>query len=313
MRTRTGILVVLAGIVAVALFSVVYIVDETQQVVVTQFGKVVRVVTHPGLKAKIPMVQKVNYLRKNLLEWDGQPGQVPTKDKTFLWVDTFARWRIVNAQRFFEKVNNETSAQGKLDDIIDASVRNLVTSHVLIETVRNTNRELGGFDDDSSAAEPRAVQQVEFGRSRMSQAVLKQASDKLAEFGIELMDVRFKRINYNERVLRDVFNRMIAERKQIAEKYRSEGRGESSKIRGEKEKELKRISSEAYKEAESIKGQADGQATRIYARAYNRDPEFYSFIRTLEMYKTSLDSSTWAVLSTKSDFLKYLKKYTPLR
>ncbi|MBD3391898.1 MAG: protease modulator HflC [Chitinivibrionales bacterium] len=306
-------LAILTVAAAITLFSSVYIIDETEQVVVTQFRAVVDVVTRPGLHVKVPVIQQVKRFPKNLLEWDGQPGQVPTKDKTFIEIDTFGRWRIVDARKFFEKVNNIASAQAKLDDIIDAAVRNLVTSHVLIETVRNSNRPLGAFDDDSAATEPRAVQKVEFGRARMTQAVLDQAKSKLAEFGIELMDVRFKRIMYNERVLRDVFNRMIAERKQIAEKYRSEGRGESAKIKGEKEKELKRISSAAYKEAESIKGKADGEATSIYSRAYSRDPEFYSFIKTLEMYKSSLDSTTWAVLSTKADFLKYLKKYTPMR
>ncbi len=311
-------LILLAGLVLVGAMSM-YVVDETQQAVVTMFGRAIGdPVTSPGLKFKAPFVHKVNFFPKNILEWDGQKGQVPTKDKTYIWVDVFGRWRIVNPLRFFEKLRNESSAQRTLDGIIDAAVRNLVTSHHLIETVRSTDRELPREDwdaDDSLVISggDTARFELSLGRARMRGAIMEQAQPKLREFGIELVDVRFKRINYVEEVLKKVYDRMIAERRQIAEKYRSEGRGESQKILGKKERELKRIYSEAYRQGEQIKGQADKQAAAVYAAAYNRDPEFYSFLRTLEMYKESLDSSTMAVFSTDADFLKYLKQYGPVR
>ena len=303
-----------AIIVGSIVYSGMYVLDETQQAVITQFGKAIgKPITKAGLKFKLPVVQKLNSFPKNLLEWDGDPGQVPTKDKTFIWVDVFGRWRIVNALKYFEKVNNEQSAQSKLDDIIDAAVRNVITSNILIESVRNSNREMDFTDRDTSAGIDSTIRNIALGRGKMLEEILEQAQPKLAEFGIELVDVRFKRILYVDKVLRNIYDRMIAERKQIAEKYLSEGRGESSRIAGEKEKELKRIYSEAYKEAQTIKGDADGDAAAIYAAAYNRDPEFYSFIKTLELYQKSLDSTTWAVLTTKTDFLKYLKKYAPIR
>jgi membrane protease subunit HflC len=312
-----GLIIVAA--LAITAFSSVYVVDETEQVVVTMFGKAIgEPVTSPGLKIRAPFVHKVNFFPKNILEWDGQKGQIPTKDKTFIWVDIFGRWRIVDPLRFFEKLRTENSAQRTLDGIIDAAVRNLVTSHNLIEAVRSSDRDLPREDwdaDDSLVAgeQDTAGFALRLGRARMREEIMKQAGPKLREFGIELVDVRFKRINYVEEVLRKVYDRMIAERRQIAEKYRSEGRGESQKILGKKERELKRIFSEAYRQGEEIKGLADQQAAAIYAAAYRRDPEFYSFTRTLEMYKQSLDSTTWAVFSTKADFLRYLKRYTPAR
>ncbi|MFP4415905.1 MAG: protease modulator HflC [Chitinispirillaceae bacterium] len=309
---RSIIVSIFVAVLLITGLSSVYTVDETQQVVITQFGEAIgEPVTEPGLRFKTPWLQKVNYFPKNLLEWDGQPGQVPTREKTFIWVDTFGRWRIVDPLTYFEKVNNETSAQANLDGIIDAAVRNLVTSNYLIETVRSSNRELGKMDDSVQLADVVIPKKLRIGRRQMAEAVQKQAANKLSEFGIELVDVQFKRINYNERVLEDVYNRMIAERRQIAEMYRSEGRGESSKIEGEKEKELKRIYSQAYAEAEKLKGEADAGATRTYAAAYGQDPEFYSFVKTLELYRSSLDSSTSAILSTQSDFMKYFKEYRP--
>ncbi len=307
---RSIVFSILTALLLVTVISSVYTVDETEQVIVTQFGEAIGgPITQPGINFKIPWLHKVNYFPKNLLEWDGQPGQIPTQDKTFIWVDTFGRWRIVDPLTYFEKVNNETSAQATLDGIIDAAVRNLVTSNYLIETVRSSNRELRKMEDSIQLDNVVVPKQLRLGRRRMAVAVQKQAAKKLSEFGIELVDVHFKRINYNERVLEDVYNRMIAERKQIAEMYRSEGRGESSKIKGGKEKELKRIYSEAYAEAEKVKGKADAGATKTYAEAYGKDPEFYSFVKTLELYRSSLDSSTSAIMSTQSDFLKYLKDY----
>jgi membrane protease subunit HflC len=312
---RNTIIIILIIVVAVFMFSSLYVVDEREQIVVTMFGKAIgKPIVEPGLKWKLPFVHHVNKFPKNLLEWDGDKGQVPTKDKTFIWVDIFARWRIKEPLLLFEKLHDESGAHRKLDDIIDAAVRNLITSHSLIEAVRNTDREMEleitdqeGFLDSSTTV-------IEFGRSKMCEAILAQSRPKLEDFGIELVDVGFKRINYVEDVLRKVYERMIAERKQIAEKHRSEGRGESSKINGEKEKELERIKSDAYKKAQVIRGKADAKATRIYAAAYNRDPEFYSFLKTLDLYKKSFDSTNTMIMSTKNnDFLKYFKRYTPAK
>lgn len=305
------ILLIIAGtVLAAVVLGGLYVVDETEQVVITQFGEAVgEPVKKPGLHLRIPFVQKVNRFRKNLLEWDGEPGQVPTQEKTFIWVDTFARWRIFDPLKFFEQVNNETSAHKKLDDIIDAAVRNLVTSNNLRETVRSSNRTMYFSEAYDTTKSDSSRYKIELGRAAMSDQIMDQAAPKLKEFGIELVDVRFKRINYVEEVLKNVYDRMIAERKQIAERFRSEGKGESSRIAGEKEKELKRIHSEAYREAQQIKGVADATAADIYASAYNRDREFYSFVKTMDLYRASLDSTSWAVLSTKNDFLKYLKDY----
>ena len=289
----------------------VFVVDETEQVVITQFGKPVgEAIKSAGLHFKVPFIQDANYFPKNLLEWDGEPGQMPTLDKTYIWVDTFARWKISNPLTYFETVNNEIAAQKKLDDILDPATWNFITSHHLIEAVRNSDREMDikelGVDETIREV---IIKPIEIGREKIALGIMEQAKPKMAQFGIELVDLRIKRINYVEEVRKAVYGRMIAERKQIAEKFRSEGRGESSKIAGDKEKELKKITSQAYKKAQIIKGKADAEATKIYAEAYSKDPEFYSFVNTLEMYKDSLDKETWLMLSTKSDFFKYLKKY----
>jgi len=310
MRLSLPVVFVIVLLVAILGLNGFFTVDETQQVVITQFGKPVgEPITEPGIKFKVPFIQIVNYFPKNLLEWDGDPGQIPTLDKTFIWVDTFARWRIKDPLKYFRTVNNEMGAQRKLDDILDPAVRNFITSYHLIETVRDTNRPLeieAGLED---IGEKVSVAEVKTGREKITRMILEQARPKLAEFGIEVVDVRIKRINYVEEVQKAVFNRMIAERKQIAEKFRSEGMGESKKIEGEKEKELKKISSEAYRRAQEIKGKADAEAARIYAEAFNRDPEFYSFVKTLKVYKDTLDENTWLILTTKNEFLKYLKGY----
>ena len=306
---------VIVAVVVFALFilfsGAAFVVDETEQVVITQFGRSVgEPIKDAGLRFKIPFIQEANFFPKNLLEWDGDPGQMPTLDKTYIWVDTFSRWRIDDPLAFFETVNNEMAALAKLDNIIESATRNLITSHHLIEAVRNSDRKMDirevGIDETIKEI---IVKPIEVGREKIAKGIMEQAQPKMLQFGIELVDVRIKRINYVEEVQQAVYNRMIAERKQIAEKFRSEGRGESSKIAGEKEKELKKITSEAYRKAQEIKGKADAEATRIYADAYSKDPEFYSFINTLEIYKDSLDKETWLMLSTKSDFFKYLKKY----
>jgi len=306
-----GLIYALIIIIIFIIFGAVYAVDETEQVVVTRFGEAIgKPKITPGLYFKLPIIDTTNYFPKNLLEWDGDPGQIPTLDKTFIWVDTFARWKIVDPLKFFEAVNNVVAGLGRLDDIIDPAVRNFITSYPLIETVRMTNRELdireAGVDE---VKELSPLGEVKTGRAQITKGIMAQAQPKLAEFGIELVDVKIKRLNYVEEVQRSVYARMIAERKQIAEKFRSEGKGEARKIEGDKEKEMKRITSEAYRTAQEIKGKADAESTKIYAQAYGRDPDFYSFTNTLDIYKKALDKDSTLILSTDSEFFKYLKGY----
>ena len=314
MRPFLAIAVIL--FVGLVIFSgSVFVVDETEQVVITQFGRPVGdAIKDPGLHFKIPLIQQTHFFAKNLLEWDGDPGQIPTLDKTYIWVDTFARWRIVDPLKFFETVNNELAAQKKLDDILDPATRNFITSHHLIEMVRNTDRKMDieevGIEDDLRKT---IVKPIKIGREEIAHGIMEQAAPKMAEFGIDLVDLRIKRINYVEEVRKAVYGRMIAERKQIAEKFRSEGKGESMKIEGDMEKELKRITSLAYKRAQEIKGEADAEATKIYAAAYSKDPDFYTFVNTMEIYKTALDKDAWLILSTEGDFFQYLKSYYSIK
>jgi membrane protease subunit HflC len=313
MKSKGVIVIIILVIAVILVYNSAYVVDETQQVVITQFGRITgEPKKTPGLRFKIPFIQNANMFNKNLLEWDGDPGQIPTLDKTFIWVDTFARWKIVDPVLFFQTVNNRFNAIGKLNDIIDPAVRNFITSYRLIEAVRTSNRELGvdeiGLEDMDK--DQRETYAITFGREKITKGIMEQAQPKLAQFGIELVDVKIKRINYVESVRKSVYDRMIAERNQIAEKFRSEGRGEARKIIGEKERDLKKITSEAYKVAQKLKGKADAEATKIYAKAYGMDPEFYSFTRTLEIYNEALDDKTSLILSTDSEFLKYLKGYS---
>lgn len=297
----------------VVTFSFAFIVDETEQVILTQFGKVIRApIKEPGIYFKIPVLQEANYFSKNLLQWDGNPGQIPTLDKTYIWVDTFARWKIVDPVKFFQTVNNINSALGRLDDIIDPAVRNFITSYKLIETVRRSNRELDTLEPgmENIGKESRQSFTISAGRELIMKSILEQAQPKLAQFGIELVDVKIKRINYVREVRESVYGRMIAERKQIAEKFRSEGHGEAQKIIGEKERDLKQITSEAYKKAQEIKGKSDAEATKIYAQAFGADPSFYSFVKTLEVYNESLNKDSSLILSTDSELFKYLKVYS---
>jgi membrane protease subunit HflC len=306
-----GFLIIIAAVIVILVYNGAYIVDETEQVIITQFGRIVgSPKINPGLKFKLPFIQKANFFPKNLLGWDGDPGQIPTLDKTFIWVDTFARWKIVEPVSFFQTVNNRFNAIGKLNDIIDPAVRNFITSHSLIEAVRNTNREMDTLEIGLDAREQQTTYAVDVGRAKITRGILDQAQPKLTPFGIELVDVKIKRINYVEQVRKSVYGRMIAERKQIAEKFRSEGKGEARKILGEKERDLKQITSEAYKTAQEIKGAADAESTRIFAEAFGRDPEFYSFTKTLELYGEALNKDSELVLSTDSELFKYLKGYS---
>ncbi|CAB5130196.1 HflC protein [Olavius algarvensis associated proteobacterium Delta 3] len=313
MKLKGALIVVAAALIALVFFSA-YTVDETEQVVITQFGKVIgEPKTEPGLYFRVPFIQNASYFPKNLQEWDGDPGQIPTQEKTYIWVDVFARWKIVDPIKFFQVVNNMVSAQGRLDDIIDPAVRNLIAENRLIETVRRTNRELEFELLDSDLKEEVALTNITVGRETIEDSILKQAQPKLKPFGIELVDVKIKRVNYVEDVRKSVYERMMAERNKIAEKYRSEGKGEARKILGDKEKDLKEITSTAYRTAEEIKGDADAEATSIYAEAFGLDPEFYSFLKTLETYNAALGENSSLVLSTDSEFLKYLKGYEPDR
>jgi len=284
-----------------------YTVNETQQTIATQFGEPVGdAVTTPGLHFKIPFIQTINYFDKRFLEWDGNPNQVPTKDKRFIWVDTYARWRIVDPLRFFERLRDERGAQSRLDDILDGETRNAVARYDLIELVRNSNRDPADIPIEAEEEEA-ILEMIEKGREQVSREILERAAERTADLGIELLDLRIKRINYVEEVQRDVFARMIAERQRIAELYRSEGRGEAARIEGERERELQRITSEAFKEAEVLRGNADAEATDIYAAAYNRDADFYAFTRSLEAYENVMDEGTMIILDTETDFLKYLE------
>jgi modulator of FtsH protease HflC len=304
------ILVIVACIAIMTAYTSAYVVDETQQVVVTQFGRVVGAPKlAPGLYFKVPFIQEATYFPKNLLLWEGDPGQIPTLDKTYIWVDVFARWKIVDPIKFFQTVNNTVSAQSRLDDIIDPATRNFITSYKLIEAVRRSNRELDTFEIGLEDIQKEPAEKITAGRDKITQGILEQAQPKLSPFGIELVDVKIKRINYVEQVRESVYARMIAERKQIAEKFRSEGKGEAARIMGEKERDLKRITSEAYRTAQEIKGKADAEATKLYAQAYGVDPEFYSFTKSLEVYNETLGENSSVVLSTSAEFLKYLKGY----
>ena len=296
---------------ALIFFLSAYAVDETEQVVITQFGKVVgKPKMEPGLYFRVPLIQQINKFPKNLQEWDGDPGQIPTLDKTYIWVDTFARWLIVDPVKFFQTVTNINSALGRLDDIIDPAVRNFITSYPLIETVRQTNRKMDTFEMGMDESNDRHIGTIKVGREKITEGIQKQAKPKLEAFGIELVDVKIKRVNYVEQVRESVYGRMIAERKQIAEKFRSEGQGEARKILGKKERELKLIQSEAYKTAQELMGQADAEAISIYANAYEKDPDFYSFVQTLENYSTTINKETSLILSTDAEYLKYFKGYS---
>lgn len=306
------ILAVFAAVIVILGLTSAFTINETEQVIITRFSRVTRTIFEPGLHFKIPMIENAIVYPKNLQEWDGDPGQIPTKDKTYIWVDTFARWKIVDPVLFFKTIGVTSQATMRLNEIIDPAVRNLITSNRLIEAVRNSNRELDTFEiglEDIKKDSP-STYAISIGRNEIDRMILVQARDKLDKFGIDLVDVKIKRIDYVEEVRKSVYGRMIAERKQIAEKFRSEGQGEARKILGDKELDLKRIKSEAYRTAQEIKGKADAEATRLYAKAFGLDPEFYSFVKTLEIYSEAFDKESSLVLSTESELLKYLKGYS---
>ncbi len=306
--------VIVAVIILAALIvtmSSAFIVRETEQVIITQFGKPVgEPIVEPGIHFKLPIVQEANFFDRRFLEWDGSPNQIPTKDKRFIWVDTYARWRIKDPLLFFQRVRDERGAQSRLDDILDGETRNAIAKHYLVELVRSTNRDQLSSEEFTAGEVTQGLAKIKYGREIITRSIIEVAAARTLELGIELLDLRLKRINYVDEVQQKIFERMITERRRIADKYRSEGQGEASKILGDKERELKKIQSGAYRTAQEIIGKADAEATTIYAKAYNQNQssrEFYRFLKTMETYKTTLSEKDWMVLTTKGDFFKYLQ------
>lgn len=294
-----------------------YTVSEQEQVVITQFGRPVgEPVREAGVHRKLPFVQTINRVDKRILEWDGRAGEMPTRDKLYIVVDTFGRWRISDPLQFFTRLRDERSALSRLDDVIGSEVRNTVAKHDLIEMVRTSKDRKPLTDTTLTAEEAKntGLLPITLGRMALEAEVVRQAAPKLKDFGIDLIDVRFMRINYNARVSSKIHERMISERQQIASRFRSEGEGDAAKILGSKERDLKRFESEAYREVQKIRGDADAKATEIYAQAYGSNPDaadFYRFLRTMETYQKTLGRDSTLILSTDSDLFRYLKHSTP--
>ena len=301
------------------LMSSIYTVSEVEQVIITQFGKPVGdPVTSAGLKIKVPFIQEVNPIDKRVLEWDGPPSDMPTKDKLYISVDLFARWRITDPLQYFLRLRDERSAQSRLDDILGSETRNAVAKHELIELIRTTKDRVPLRDvfltDTERDLDMGSLVPIQKGRKLVEQEIFAAAAEKIEVFGIELLDIRFKRINYNDSVRPKIYDRMISERRQIAERFLSEGNGEAARIRGNRVRDLNKIQSEAYRQVEEIRGLADAKATEIYARAYNQSPEavaFYEFTRTMQAYESMIGENTTLILSTDSDLFKFLKGMTP--
>jgi len=305
---RGPLLVLAILLAAILLFASVYTVSETEQVIVTQFGRPLGgPVADAGLHLKLPFIQTLHRFDKRWLEFDGDANQIPTKDKKYVWVEVYARWRIVDPLRFYQAVGDERGGQSRLDDVVDGQTRNAVASYDLIEIVRSTNRAFQITEELEGIGSAEALTRIETGREKIAQVVLKKAAEITPQFGIELEDVRFKRINYIDTVQQKVFERMISERRRIAERSRSEGQGRAAEIRGQKERDILGTTSVGYRSAQEIKGNADAKATGIYARAYGKDPELYQFLKSMETLKEGLDQDTWLILSTDTELLKYLK------
>lgn len=291
-------------------FGSIFVLSETQQAIVTQFGKPVgEPRTTPGVHFKVPFIHRVQYFDKRFLEWDGDPNQVPTKDKKFIFVDTYARWQITDPLQFFIRLRDERSAQSRLDDILDGETRNAVAGNDLLDIVRSTNREPEITEEFMEVIEQ--LETIAVGRDKIEAVILAKANERTADLGIRILDVRFKRVKYVEEVRRRVYDRMISERNRIADQFRSEGQGEARKIEGNKERDLAEIKSTAVKEADIIRGKADAEATSIYAGAYNRSPqarELYAFLKSMETLEQSLDGQTSIVLTTESELFQYLKR-----
>lgn len=303
--------VIAAVLLILLLLDGFYVVDETEQVVITQFGRPIgEAVVDPGIKLKIPFIQVANFFDKRYLEWDGDRNQIPTKDKKFIFVDTYARWEITDPLQFFKRLRDERGAQSRIDDILDGETRNAIASHDLVELVRSTNREPIREGIISEVVED-SLEDISVGRDSIQVMIQRLGNERAKDLGIAIHDFRFKRINYVEEVRQTVYDRMISERQRIAEKFRSEGQGEASRINGEKDRELKTIQSEAFRRAEEIRGRADARAAAIYNEAYNRSTtsrELYNFVRSMEAYRNTFDKETTIFISTDSDFYKYLQR-----
>ncbi|MBN1482191.1 protease modulator HflC [candidate division KSB1 bacterium] len=305
----TGILVLIfLGIILIS--QAFYTVDETKQVIITMFGEPRgEPITNAGLHVKLPFIHKAIFFEKRIMEWDGDQNEIPTSDKRYLLVDTFARWRIADPLKYYQSVNNEIKAQSRLDDIVDGITRDYISKNLLIEVVRNSNRVMEisteGETSTDSAADSLKIQ---FGRLAITDAILKEVQKIVPQYGIEVLDIRIKQVNYNNEVREKVFDRMISERRRIAQLYRSEGMGRKAQIEGRMQRELNQIRSEAYRTAQQIKGKADAEATQIYADAFSRDPQFYSLLQTLDSYRMTIDSTSTLILSTDSDYLRFLKQ-----
>jgi membrane protease subunit HflC len=312
-------LIAILAVLGFVLANSVYTVSEVQQVIITQFGKPVgEPVVEAGLKMKVPFIQEVNPIDNRVLPWDGSPSDMPTKDKLYIAVDLFARWRIVDPLQYFLRLRDERSAQSRLDDILGSETRNAVAKHELIEIIRTTKDRVPLRDTLLTDAERQlnmgTLVPIQKGRKSVEQEIFEAAAEKVQVFGIELLDIRFKRINYNASVRPKIYDRMISERRQIAERFLSEGNGEAARIRGNRVRDLNKIQSEAYRQVEEIRGVADAKATEIYAKAYNQSAEsrdFYEFTRTMQAYKDIIATNSTLVLSTDSEMFKYLKGMSP--
>lgn len=310
MSIKSVFIIIISILLLIVLFSSTYVVNESEQVILTQFGKPVgEPVLEPGLKFKVPFIQKANFFDKRFLEWDGDPNQVPTKDKKYIFVDTYARWQISDPLQFFKRMKNERGAQSRLDDILDGETRNFIANHNLEEAVRTSNRTPVNSGTISELISD-SLSTISVGRKKIQQMILESANKQAEELGVVILDFRFKRINYNEEVRTQVYERMKSERFRIADKFRSEGQGEASRINGEKERDLKNVQSEAFRQAEEIKGKADAEAAAIYASAYNKSGmsrDLYDFLKSMETLRNSFDKETSIILSTDSELFKYLK------
>ena len=308
-KTMVPVFIIFLLLCLISVVSGIYVVDETNQVIITRFGEPIgSAVKDPGLHFKTPFIDQANYFDTRLLDWDGDPNRVPTEDKKYIWIDSTARWKIKDPLKFLQSVHDERSALSRLDDILDGATRNVIAKHKLIEIVRDTNRILSLETSEEDKIMGRQFEQIaeNTGRTVITQEMLDRARPQVDALGIELVDLRLKRINYDQKVRQKVFERMISERQRAAELLRSEGRGSKAEIEGTRDKELQKIESEAYRKAQSIRGKADAEVTRIYAEAYSKDPEFYSFLNTLASYHQTFDDKNMLVLTTESDYFKYL-------
>ncbi len=310
---------VLVGILALLGVASIYQVHVTETVIITQFGRRIgEPVTDPGLHFKIPFIQDVNRIEKRALEWDGRPLAMTTRDKVFLMVDNFARWRVADPLKYFLALRDERSAQSRLDDIIGGATLNCVARYDLIELIRSdkTRKTLQPETPENANDAPiSAILAISQGRTVVEEQIMAEARASLASLGIELLDARFKRLNYSDETQRKIYERMSSERAQIAERFRSEGAGEAARIGGERERELKRIQSEAYQKVQTIRGKADAEAANIYAGAFNSSPdaaEFYNFQKTLDTYEQVIAGDTTLVLSTDSDLYRLMKQLPPV-